>query len=224
MAFDRVKLGQCPRCSEYVLSGRLTGADIAVNPGPLTTLDAVRGALTGGATLYRLHTTRDGKPFRVSALDASTFAGVAQSVTSGTAVLVAGHPCPIRSARPSAVNAPDALAGPHRAPVSSGSGSGALRPRTAPESGSQGHTAPPGSQWGSSKTRPGSATPATPRPSDRRDFLYRRCQKCDNLMGFEQPYGIHYGEYWEAVWHDPCPNPKRNSYANTPPTAEGTGN
>lgn len=182
-----MKPATCPRCGVYVLAGQHNGARLTLDITPLG-VEGFRAALMAGRPTWALHTSYGGTqaPGPVDPRNPATALGE--------------HGCPARSARPVAVEAPPKalsgpvpLYGPLAVPSRPTAPSGAPLARTwapAPSS---------GSAQGSSPSR------ATPVMNHRSDFLYRRCGKCERIMGNSEPYGVKIGDYWTVVYHDPCP-------------------
>lgn len=172
-----IEVAQCPRCQQYAFKAHHSGFAIAADTTLLESMEEVRNALLAGRMVHRV-IMRAGRPWRLKTL------GPGDVISQP---LVADHACGIRPLSAHKIEA--VPVDPQQAPVRLGGPEDGLHPRQQPASASQG---PP-------------AASATHHRSERQ-FLYRACCKCGELMGTSDPFGIMVGDYWEYVWHDPCPS------------------
>jgi hypothetical protein len=180
-----VKLATCPRCSGYVLTGHVSGMREAVDPQPLPP-DALRAALLAGKRVFRLE-EQGGRPWMLRFLGP-------RAAHAGLKIL-AEHGCAVRSARP--VEFEELPANPPQAPVTPGESVAGLLQPLAPVL---------VSQWAQAAPSPVThANHPRSRVDHNKTWLYRRCEKCGEQMGYEDAFGVKYGETWIYVWHDPCP-------------------
>ena len=185
LADKPLKLATCPRCGAYVLAGQLSGLRVAVEPVPAS-MEAYRAALLDSRKGYRL-------------IDHSCKPHALAEIMRGRPLdeqkIMLEHPCAVRSARP--VVYQEVVSGPPLAPVTRGERRGGHRQPPAPGSASQTPTGALGA------VRP--ASHPRSRVDHDKKWLYRRCERCGEHMGYEEAFGVMYRDMWVYVWHDPCP-------------------
>lgn len=167
----------------YVLAGQVSGLRAAVD---LTVLDAeaLRAALVAGKRVFRM-LEQAGRPWKLQDV----------SRDSGLTNLVAEHGCAVRSVRP--VEFQEVPQGPQSAPATPGSSLDGFPHRAAPAE-------PQGPTQGLSAVAP--VNHPRSRVDHGRQWVYKTYTCCNEQIGYDDPFGIVFGDFYIAAWHDPCPN------------------
>lgn len=193
----KIKLCTCQRCGDYVFACLVGGFKTMADPTPLD-MDGYRAALVAGRAAYRLITVA-GRPDHLCVLSAAD-----RGLDAFT--LLAQHRCKTRSWDASAMEAAEVP--PPRPPAHSSTRAGEAFPKAVPESRTR-RSSPARSVRSSPSSqqplKPGRSSYPLSKVDHDKQWLYRRCERCGEQIGYEPPFGIMYRGMWLYVWHDPCP-------------------